>query len=228
MTRFCMTLLAVGILLLHNHRQLDAREPVDVDLRIGLAKAAAALNIDNFTRIDINNIDMFVTNHGSFAFNLPASDAGLIFPKGTNRQSVFAAGIWIGGIVNGETRVTVGEFSQEFAPGPMAGGTFAPDEPRHRTYKISTGDGPGVPDWDEWPADLGAPVDAAGNPRLLGDQTLWAVYNDADPSFHSNRAGNSDPLGIEVQQTTFAFNRQGPLGNIVVLKFLRINNSRPL
>jgi hypothetical protein len=39
-----------------------------------------------------------------------------------------------------------------------------------------------------------------------------AVYNDADPGNHTNDAGGSDPLGVEVQQTTFAFNRQGALG----------------
>src|SRR6185503_4421120 len=52
---------------------------------------------------------------------------------------------------------------------------------------------------------------------------MWAVYNDADPSRHTNDAGNSTPLGVEIQQTTFAFNRQGPLGNIVFLRWQIIN-----
>jgi hypothetical protein len=188
-----------------------------------LQKSAAVADIDNSTRIDANNIDMFVTNHGSFAYDIPSSDAGLFFPKGTNRQAVFASGIWIGGQLDGDIRVTVGEFSQEFAPGPMVNGEASVDGPQNRTFKISRKEGPGTTDWNEWPAHLGAPMDELGNPRLLGDMTLWSVYNDADHNFHSNRAGNSDPLGIEVQQTTFAFNRQGPLGNIVFLKFLLIN-----
>ncbi len=54
-------------------------------------------------------------------------------------------------------------------------------------------------------------------------QTIWTVYNDANPTKHTNDAGQTDPLGIEVQQTTFAFNRSGPLGNIVFIKFLLIN-----
>src|SRR5207244_8057400 len=62
-----------------------------------------------------------------------------------------------------------------------------------------------------------------GNPQFFGDQTLWAVYNDADPGQHRNRAGSTAPLGIQVEQTTFEFNQQGALGNTVFMKFRIIN-----
>ena len=191
-----------------------------------LFKFGAVADVDNNTRIDINNIEMFVTNHGSFAWDITTGNSGLVFPKGTDKTAVFAAGLWIGCEVDGEERAVVAEFSQEFAPGNMINGTFAQDNPSFRVYKITRGDGPENPDWVEWPIDQGAPVDSAGNPLVTGDQTLWCVYNDADPSFHSNNAGNSDPLGIEVQQTTFAFNRQGALGNTVFIKFLIINKGQ--
>ncbi len=40
---------------------------------------------------------------------------------------------------------------------------------------------------------------------------------------HTDDAGLTAPLGVEVQQTTFAFNRSGPLGNTIFLKFKLIN-----
>ncbi|GAI87216.1 unnamed protein product, partial [marine sediment metagenome] len=187
-----------------------------------LKKLVKTFDIDNNAKIDINNVEMYVTNHGSFAWNITTGNSGLIFPKGTTKTAVFASGIWIGAKVNGEVRTVVAEFSQEFAPGNMKNKTFVPDNPSFKVYKINKGDGPENPDWLNWPSELGAPVDPNGNPLVLGDQTLWAVYNDADPIYHSNNAGNSDPFGIEIQQTTFAFARRGPLNNIIFLKFLFI------
>jgi hypothetical protein len=65
-------------------------------------------------------------------------------------------------------------------------------------------------------------VDIVG-PDVSGDQMLWCVYNDADPGLHTEASGSTDPLGVEIQQTTFAFNRTGALGNTIFLKFLIIN-----
>jgi hypothetical protein len=52
---------------------------------------------------------------------------------------------------------------------------------------------------------------------------IWSVYNDADPSVHNNAAGFTQPLGVEIQQSTFAFNRSGALGNIVFVRYKLIN-----
>jgi len=179
--------------------------------------------IDNSTVIDINNISMFVTNQGSFAFDIPGGSSGLEFPKNTGKTAVFAAGLWVGGKVNGETRVAIAEYSNEYAPGPMrADGSWADaQDERYRVYKITRGDDASNPDYAAWPVEDGAPVNEDGTPQVIGDQTLWSVYNDADPSVHSNM--QTAPLGLEVQQTTFAFNRTGALGNVVFLKFLMIN-----
>ncbi|HKQ18497.1 MAG TPA: hypothetical protein VJW75_02005, partial [Candidatus Eisenbacteria bacterium] len=42
----------------------------------------AAQFIDNAGRMDVNNLDMVVTNHGSIAYNLITGNGGLVFPKG--------------------------------------------------------------------------------------------------------------------------------------------------
>jgi len=172
--------------------------------------------------MDVNNLDMAVTNHGSIAFDLITGNAGLIYPRGSTNTVVFAAGPWIGAMVGGDLRVAVGEYSQEFVPGPMRNGTFLPDQPRFRNFKIFRGNTTS-PDYLNWPVEDGAPVDAGGKPALLGDAMTWCVYNDADPAFHTNNSGTTQPLGIEVQQSTLAFDRAGPLGNTIFVK-LKVAN----
>ena len=92
------------------------QKPGDVD-RAGPRQRP--MLIDNDTWIDANNINMVVTNHGSFAYDLTTQDPGLEFPKGTDKQCVYAGGIWIGCKVLGAVRVTAGSFTQEYTPGPI-------------------------------------------------------------------------------------------------------------
>ena len=205
--------------------------PAVAHVKAGANRPPIVNVVDTGTRIDVNRVGMFVTNIGSFAFDLGTGNSGLEFPKGSGNTAVFAAGLWLGAKVGSDTRVTVAEYSQEFVPGPMAGGTFLPDSPLYKVYKVNrevtTPEDQAA--WDDWvtnAAPRGAPVvvvDGVTQPAILGDQTLWAVFNDADPAAHSNDAGASTPLGVEVQLTAFAFNRTGALGNTVFLKYLIIN-----
>jgi len=182
----------------------------------------APSTFDNTARMDANELDMVVTNHGSIAFDLLTSNAGLVYPRGSAKTAVYAAGPWIGATVSSTVRVALGEYGQEYVPGPMANGTFLPDSPAFRTYRIERGDTTGV-DYLNWPVSQGAPIDQDGKPLLLGDVTMWSVYNDADPAFHFALGGRTQPLGVEVQQTTYAFNRSGALGNTIYLIFRVIN-----
>ncbi len=70
-------------------------------------------------------------------------------------------------------------------------------------------------------------VDVPG-PDVAGDMMTWCVYNDANPSNHTNDAGNSLPLGVEITHKTFAFNRQGALGNTVFIEYTMINKGTQL
>jgi hypothetical protein len=188
----------------------------------------ASKSVDNSGRMNANNLDMFVTNHGSFGWDLSTSQPGLFFPKGTTKTCLFAAGMWVGAKVNGEVRTCVAEYSQEYAPGPMLNGTFQIDQPAFKNYRLERGNTTSS-DFLNWPSGdpplgQGAPLDSLGNPLLLGDLTLWSVYNDADDSRHTNgSAGRTEPLGLEIQQSTFAFARGGALGNIIFIKFKIIN-----
>src|SRR5688572_13112171 len=92
--------------------------------------------IDNNDRMNVNNLDMFVTNHGTFAYDVVTGNGELFYPRGTTSSVVFAAGLWVGARVNGEPRVTVAEYGWEYTPGYMRNGTFWNDLPEFRNYRI--------------------------------------------------------------------------------------------
>lgn len=176
--------------------------------------------VDDSTYINANNILMMTYNDGSFGRDranvLHSGGAGTICPwvsiddvmNGFTSmyQLLYASGAFLGGKVNGELRMAVAEFESEFVPGPMAGGTFIPDNPTFRVYKLyadSLADNPNT-DYLSWPVTQGAPVDKEGRPLMKGDQMLWMVYNDADSAAHISDIGGTPPLGVEIQQTVWA------------------------
>jgi hypothetical protein len=192
------------------------------DTRPSFARSPSV--IDNDDRMDVNNLDMIVTNHGSFAYDLIHGNGGLVYPKGSWKTAVFAAGIWVGAVVNGELRVALGEYGQDFVPGPMADSTFLPDQPEFRNYKIVRGNTTSY-DYLNWPHSQGAPVDQRGNPAQLGDAMIWSAYNDANPAQHTSIAGQTAPLGVQIQQTVFAFH-DGSLGNMIFFRWILTNSGR--
>lgn len=188
---------------------------------------STALFKDTDTRLDMNNLEMFVYNDGNFAYdnaNVLGKTDGLYFPRGTKKTVIYAAGIWIGAKVGSDIRLAIAEYSSEFVPGPMKDGTYQPDNANFKVYKVERGDTPeSNPDYANWPVADGAPVDEEGNPKILGDQMCWSVFNDADAAGHINDAAGTQPLGIEVQQSAFGFARGGALGNTLFLKYKIIN-----
>ena len=90
-------------------------------------------------------------------------------------------------------------------------------------------------DWVEWPALIGAPYDDVdGNgmydpsvdvPGVPGaNQTIWFVANDQAPSRTSFMYG-TDPMGIEMQATMWAYSQTGALGNMFFRRYLLINKT---
>jgi len=201
-----------------------------------LDQPPAALSVDNTTYINVNNILMFVTNHGNFGRDLAdffGNDGGTYFPYISNQsitdgtmddRVLYAAGIWAGGVdaITRDTLVVVSEYSSEFGPGPMEGGTYLSDRPEFKVYKLYSDSLAANPNANylNWPVDQGAPVSTLGEPAMLGDQMLWAVYNDADPIHHINNNSQTVPLGIEIQQTTWAFDSSTePLASTIFIKY---------
>ncbi len=208
-----------------------------------LAKQSATATIDNTSYIDVNNILMFVTNHGNFCRDLSdlfGYDAGTFFPYVDTSQissgalatyALYASGLWIGGrdSATSDVHVTVAEYSDEYVPGNWVQVNGYDDDPSYRVYKLYRDSLAANPNTDylEWPYDQGAPWDTTADgdmiPAFVGDQMLWSVYHDGDSSAHTNNNGETDPMDIEIRQTTFGFDRQGSLGNIVFVKFQVFN-----
>jgi hypothetical protein len=209
-------------------------------------KGSAETDVASTTiTIDANQLDMFVTNVGVFGYdksNIRGKSDGLYFPNSyplSDKTVIYDAGMWVGGIRGGDTLVTVAEYSQEFVPGTLGSD---PDDPAFRVYKIykdhlgkvAAGFEVRDPDnheetipltaddYTNWPVSQGAPVGTDGNPwidELGADQMTFTVYNDGDATAHSNDAGSTAPIGIEVRHTSFAFDRSDALGNVIFMKY---------
>ncbi len=188
---------------------------------------------DSTSAFVANEIGLRLSNLGSFVSMGGDGSGGFDWPRGSGRQGIFTAGLWIAGRVTGDTLVTVAEYSNEYAAGPLNASGLPVDptesDPAHHVYSIRIcDDAASNPDWAAWPAALGAPVDGSGAPRLMGDQTLWCVYNDAVAARHGNPVGGTAPLGVEVRQTAFGFHRGGNLERFVYLTFDILNHGANL
>jgi len=135
---------------------------------------------------------------------------------------------------------------EDYLPGTVLGYQANENDPRFHMYVVNSEDVPFAESWQEWKdaVDLGAyfydgdgdgiydPTDKNGNgewdpdedmPDLLGDETVWTVYNDAlDASLR--RYSDQDPVGVEVRQTVWGFAQSGDLGNIIFIRY-SINNA---
>jgi len=231
------------------------------------SKPGQTMSLDTRTMINVNNLQMFCTNIGSFAEDISvmletAKADGLYFPAGTDRSVIYSGGVWIGGTVYNadadtvggqpdEIRLAIGAYdAPEYFPGPADddGGTQT-DRASYKVYKI-WGDSTvwhnevktgiemadGTPytrfdssmhynDYTNWPEADGAPVDGNGDPALIGDQMLWAVFNDGGTHTYEGYGGATDSLGVEVRATYFGFDLGGALGNTIFMKFMFINKS---
>ena len=167
--------------------------------------------------LDVGDVFARVFNTGSLFFG-NSSAAAYVVPKASNLSPIFAAGIWIGGQVNGELRVAAASYNDfEFWPGPLEDPANPPDSCAQydRIFSVRRGDilhylntGEVTDDLRDWPVDLGAPVlDGDGDssnynlqqgdqPAIWGDQMLWWVMNDAG---NEHEQTGSQPLGVEVQ-----------------------------
>lgn len=90
-------------------------------------------------------------------------------------------------------------------------------------------------DWNEWPAEKGAPFeDIDGNriydpqidiPGVKGaDQTLWFVMNDLNNEVAKNYAG-SPSIGLEIQVTVWGYKNYNYLEDYVFKEYKIINKS---
>jgi hypothetical protein len=203
------------------------------------ASPTSAQQVDFAQTIDANTLQMALTNEGSFAFNALALGPGLFFPKGTSASVVFAGGLWLGATVSGTPRVTVADYDFEFRPGRVVGGIPEPSSPPDlrvykllRNYSDTFQRDEALSEYVQGAVPRGAPpvaVLADGSLSIRGDQMCWSVCNDLNAAAHTSSSGSTSPLGLEVRQTTWAYDAPAPLGNSVLVEFKIVNRgSSPL
>ncbi|GBD91299.1 hypothetical protein BMS3Abin04_02025 [bacterium BMS3Abin04] len=205
---------------------------------------------------NINNISTYIYANGDADIK-PDGNSGLFFPKGSNKTIVFESGLVWGANINGQIRVGGSTYSSGLRSGKILtnGSPQDPTDPKARVFRVrpdyKTGDlsseindGEGTEeeiraqykkDWNEWPADDGAPYDDKNNngiyepgidiPGVPGaDQTLWFVANDLDSNQTKSLYG-SLPFGVEVQVTVWGYADRYPFSNIIFKKYKLINKS---
>ena len=210
--KYCWTiLLFAGILSSGLLFAIDRDGNDERTLRKPLVRSA--LNFDG------NRVDNDLENQGQIVSQNVSGRSGMTWPKGNGTQTIYASGLWLGGKVNNQVRVVAGEFNGEFVGGPWGSDW---NDAKYKLYKVNKGDlaDPlASDDFQNWPAEDGAPFDdnngngtyepmplGPDTPTFIGDQVIWCIMNDGDPTAHT--LFNSAPMGIEYQMTVFGFDRQ--------------------
>ncbi len=86
--------------------------------------------------------------------------------------------------------------------------------------------GDGLYDFEDgdYPAyDVDGIFDPCNKDRLLGDQTIWWVFNDVGNSH--GETGSLNPVGVEIQAQAFAFNTNDEVNNMTFYRYKIINRS---
>ncbi len=177
----------------------------------------------------VNNIDLAMENNGVLGL-----DGTTYYPTGTELSFLYSGGFAASGYVAGDLRASwqaTASRIKEYQPGKWGMDYL---DPTAKFYVVTKDDKQGSDAYNEWATavTLGASfVDLDGDnvydpnvdmPDIIGDETVWCVYSDGVPQ--ANRALLSLPLGLEIQQTAFAFNRGDALGDVVFIRY-RINNA---
>jgi len=209
-----------------------------------------------YSKFNINNISTYIYADGEADIK-PDGNSGLFFPKGSNKTIVYESGLVWGAKVNGQIRVGGSTYLSGLKPGKILsdGSAQDPTDPKARVFRVrpdykfgdlssEINDGEGTEeeirnqyekDWNEWPANDGAPFDDKNNngiyepgidiPGVPGaDQTLWFVANDLDSNQTKSLYG-SLPFGVEVQVTVWGYADRYPFSNMIFKKYKLINKS---
>ncbi len=192
--------------------------------------------------LDAGNVRARILNNGALFWR--GSPHVYEAPVGIGVSSIFAAGIWVGGMVNNELRVAASRYGPwEFWSGPLDDNGNPPDDCSvfDKIWEVRRVDiedflnlGAISDNLKHWPWQLGAPVvdgdgipdnynlEGGDLPELLGDQRLWWIMNDRG---NEHEATDSKPIGLEVHASAFSFSNSGPVGNFTFYDYLLINKN---
>lgn len=183
-----------------------------------------------------NRISTWMSNNAKPVTHTATGNSGLEWPNGSGKTAIFTSGVYLVGLVDGEARASVSWYGSGWFPGsmiydPASGQTGVPvdhNDPAYQIYVIEEGDcaDPGADcynrEYEEWPDWQGARTTAMGEPWLSGKKTAWYVANDENPHAH-NTIIDGEPLGIELQITSWGYEESSPLDNVIFYRHLIVN-----
>ena len=203
--------------------------------------------------LNINNATMWVTEEG-FHDWVVASGWNGAFPNGTTVGAIYAEGIvWGGKVSDGASpivRVNGNTYGTGCAPitrlyrvrPDYLTGNLASDAASFNNIAAGAVTEADIQalrdqyaiDWNEWPANEGAPYKDVNNngtyeptediPGIPGaSQTLFIKYND---NLSASNYG-SPPIGMEVSETYWAYSYSGALGNVIYKKVDMVYKGTP-
>lgn len=124
-SRFVFTACLLTVFSATSGLMAKAPDGVQRKIRTGLRTAAPCLPPSASSQLDINNIRTLLHNGGDMWWDL-VGDPRYEVPKGSNRHSMFAGSLWIGGLdKTGQLRVAAQTYRQsgyDFWPGPLIQG----------------------------------------------------------------------------------------------------------
>jgi hypothetical protein len=200
-------------------------------------RPAKSTVIGDLDTMYINNIYLPYQNDGSTAEDAQAyfPNPGLPVPPGYNLSFLFQGGITATGYVNGVLRASwmaKASLIQEWQAGKWG---MNPQDPLAIFYNVNNSSGPGSLAYQKWAdaVSLGANFhDLNGDgvydpnvdrPDILGDRTSWCVINDSTDMSIRSVGLQTEPMGLEIHQTVWAFAMSNEIGNMVFFRYRLIN-----
>ena len=194
-------------------------------------------------RLDANGVSAALYNNGNLFWD--GGTTQYTVPFGSASKPLWSANVWLGGLVDGERRVTGSLFGPwEMWPGPIDDTHNPPADCSEfdKFYEVWRWEVNHLDETGEasesilnWPWQLGAPVeDGDGNPdnydvaggdrpAIEGDQNIWWVMNDVGGPHEDF---GSTPLGIETRVLAFAVgSEQDALHYTTFYRYTLVNRS---
>jgi len=185
------------------------------------------------TEINANRWRVQLPNDASYSRDLMdlVGGVGGEFPKSSGTYLLFSAGQYLGTIKDETPSVSQYDYrGSDYVTGKIVNEIPAPIHQlqlgnmfseQNRVFVIDTNRS-GY-DWDNWPVEYGAPVDANGDPLLISQQDSWTVFNDLIYPWHS---GSDNPvLGVEMQRSTYSYTLSGAASDVFFVKWIISNKS---
>ena len=236
----------LGSVIGNNNKNVDGKIRSDnnfIDKNNYKKVKPANINTVDTYLLQINNLHIPMDNKGVLA-NVHAGgiNEGQIDGKGF----LFSGGFMMSGKKNGvlwSNGVATSSRLYDYLPGVVGADT---GDTKAHLYIVNSHDEPFEDSWQEWAdaVNLGAyffdgdgdgiynPVDKNENgkwdldedmPDLMGDETVWCVYNDEVGS-SLRFLSDQSPLGIEIRQTIWGYAESGDLHNMLFIRY-SINNT---